>query len=223
MVENRSELVVSLGDLGFDQETQRLRKKVKTSAPDWDCRDFDEAKSFPPERRFHLFTDGRLKPDPRYNDRYGSIAAGGVLVDANGYPRRKVGKALGMGSNQDGEIKAVLVGLQMAEAYFDQPQDKIIVAHTDSRYVQAGLCMADFFKKDHLRAAASIYELCPSFTRVYFQWTSAANYGIRNAETQAWKALNRELGTNLTWRGSKGGDSSEDLWNPFEGEDGWMD
>lgn len=195
---------------------------MKAAAPEWDCGDLTEAASFPPAVRFHVFTDGRLKPDPRYNDRYGSIAAGGVIIDADGHPRRKFAKTLGMGTNQEAEIQAVLLGVEEATAYLDDSENRVLVVHTDSKYVRSGLCRVGFFKKSHVRTATHIFRAAASFKRVYFQWNSATNYGIRNAETQAWKALNRDLGTELTWRGSKGGDYADDPWNPFEGEEGWL-
>lgn len=193
--------------------------------PDHDPQEAPHPEHYEKRLRVHLFCDGAVAEyKPKYPHYWGWLAMGCLLINPWGQPLAKKGEPRGKGYIHDAEWDAVLEGARLAHDKAPYGRDSVVVLHTDSSYVYGGLVRQEVYKTAHVRAAKKTLELLSGFEAYSVEPRSSANYGIRNAESQALKALSDMVGEDLAGkRGSRGAAYAEEAaWNPFEGEeDGW--
>jgi ribonuclease HI len=112
---------------------------------------------------FQLYTDGGCDPNP------GHCAAGAIIIDENETVLYMLSEYIGMGTNNLGELTAILHGLQRAVAlnikHLDVYSDSELCVHLCSKKKST--------KKDHLLAIlAPILEIVESnvFDHLEFNW-----------------------------------------------------
>lgn len=187
-------------------------------------RSSSDAVAADPKRRFHLFTDGDLQPS--LTSRYGPAAVGGILIAAKGKPLGRWGAYVGDASNNEAELKAILIGITRAARIVPEARQAVLVCHTDSQVAYRAIRLNEVHKRSLVEICLKIHAEAKKFKDVYFERRSSSNLAIRAAETQAQKALCRKLGiTYQRRRGSKGQKkrkrSTTAQWNPFNGEGAW--